>query len=72
MKKSINRKVYNTETAAEIRRKACGYFGDPTGYEEVLFQTAKGDYFVYALGGPQSKYAEETIFALTADEAGQF
>ncbi len=62
MKKVINKKTYNTDTAVEISRVAFGEFGDPAGYEEVLYETKKGDRFVYAVGGPESKYPEETIF----------
>ena len=72
MKKTINRKVYNTETATLVKNNAYSYFGDPAGYEETLYQTPKGDYFVYAVGGAESKYPEETIFTVTADEAKNF
>lgn len=69
MKKIINRVTYNTETALEIGRMACGTFGDPAGYEEVLYQTKKGAFFIYANGGENSKYTEETIMPLTNAEA---
>jgi len=72
MKKTINRKVYNTETATLIKTNTVSYFGDPAGYEESLYQTKKGDYFVYGVGGVESKYPEETIVAVTADEAEKF
>ncbi len=72
MKKTINRKVYNTETAALIKNKTYSFFGDPAGYEETLYKTAKGEYFVYGIGGAESKYAEETIVVITADEAENF
>ncbi len=69
MKKIINRVTYNTETAIEIGRMSSGTFGDPTGYEEILYQTKKGAFFVYANGGAESKYTEETIVPLTKAEA---
>ncbi len=72
MKKTIARKVYNTDTATEIKRNTVSYFGDPAGYEEVLYKTAKGDYFVYGVGGAESKYAEPSIVVVTADEAENF
>ena len=72
MKKSICRKVYNTETATLIKTNNYGVFGDPAGYQESLYKTPKGDYFVYAVGGADSKYPEETIFTVTADEAANF
>lgn len=72
MKKTINKKVYNTETATEIKTKTVSYFGDPAGYEETLYKTAKGNYFVYGVGGADSKYPEPTITVVTDEEAEQF
>ena len=72
MKKSINRKVYNTETAEQVNQKTFGSFGDPAGYEEILYKTRKGDYFIYGVGGPDSKYPEADIVAVTKEEAEQF
>lgn len=69
MKKIISRVTYNTETALEIGRIACGTFGDPAGYEEILYQTKKGAFFIYGNGGAESKYTEETIVPLTKTEA---
>ena len=45
MKKIINRVTYNTETALEIGRMACGTFGDPAGYEEIVYETKTSDCF---------------------------
>ena len=72
MKKTINRKVYNTETATEIKTKSVSYFGDPAGYEETLYKTNKGEYFVYGVGGAESKYPEPAIEVITAEDAEQF
>ncbi len=72
MKKTIARKVYNTDTATEIKRNSVSYFGDPAGYEEILYKTAKGAYFVYGVGGPESKYSEPDIFVVTEEEAANF
>lgn len=72
MKKTIARKVYNTDTATEIKRNTYSYFGDPAGYEEVLYKTAKGAYFVYGVGGPESKYSEPSIAVVSDDEAENF
>ena len=72
MKKSICRKVYNTETAELIKTNNYGEFGDPAGYQESLYRTPKGDYFVYGVGGPESKYPEENIVAVKPEEAEQF
>ena len=43
MKKIIGKKEYNTETAQLIKQFTYSYFGDPTGYEEILYQTAVGE-----------------------------
>ena len=61
MKKIIRKREYDTETATLIRKHVVGYFGDPTGYEETLYQTPDGYYFLYVCGGPESPYAEEDI-----------
>ena len=55
MKKTINRKVYNTDTATAVKTNTVSYFGDPAGYEETLYKTSRGDYFVYGIGGEESK-----------------
>lgn len=69
MKKTINRKVYNTETAELIATTNVSTFGDPAGYEESLYQTKKGLYFLCGKGGAESKYVEEDILPLSDMEA---
>ncbi len=69
MKKIIKKKTYNTDTADLIQAITFGEFGEETGYEEKLYQTKKGDYFLYGYGGYESKYAEETIIPFTTQEA---
>ena len=64
MKKIICEKEYDTETATLIKKYTVGTFGDPTGYEEVLFQTPEGLYFLYVDGGEDSIYPEENIVRL--------
>jgi len=61
MKKTICKREYDTETATLIRKHTVGCFGDPTGYEETLYQTPEGLYFLYVCGGEASPYAEEDI-----------
>ena len=46
MKKIICKKEYDTETATKIKQYTNGYFGDPAGYEETLYQTPGGLYFL--------------------------
>lgn len=64
MKKTICKKEYDTETATLIKKCTYGYFGDPTGYEESLYQTPEGLYFVYVRGGENSPYPSEDILRL--------
>ena len=61
MKKIICKKEYDTETATLIQKFTCGTLGDPAGYEEDLYQTPEGLYFVYGVGGAESKYPTEDI-----------
>lgn len=64
MKKVICKKEYDTETATLIKKYTVGAFGDPAGYEEVLFQTPEGLYFLYVDGGEESIYPKEDIVRL--------
>lgn len=61
MKTVICKREYDTETAAVVKKITRGFYGDPTGYEEILFQTPEGLYFAYGRGGDQSPYPRETI-----------
>lgn len=58
MKKIINRKVYNTETATLLGDYHYSFTREWDYCYEALYQTKKGAYFIYGTGGPQSKYAE--------------
>ena len=64
MKKIICKKEYDTETATLIKKYTYGYYGDPAGYEEILFQTPAGLYFQYVHGGEASPYPSEDILRL--------
>ena len=61
MKKIICNKVYDTEASNIVKKFTYGVFGDPKGYEETLYQTADGFYFVYENGGSESIHPVETI-----------
>ncbi len=63
MKKIICKKEYDTETAALIKAYSCGSLGDPAGYEEDLYQTPEGLYFLH-VGGEASIYPAEDILRL--------
>lgn len=64
MKKIICKKEYDTETATLIKKTTVGSFGDPAGYEESLYQTPGGLYFLYVFGGEASPYPAEDILRL--------
>ena len=64
MKKVICKVEYNTETAQLIGQYTNGTFGDPAGYEETLYQTPGGLYFLYVCGGESSPYPSEDILRL--------
>lgn len=68
MQKTICKKVYDTETATLIKKVTFGYFGSPDGYEETLYQTESGHYFLYTNGGAESKYSQENITRLSAEK----
>ena len=69
MKKIICKKLYDTETSTLVKKVTFGYFGDADGYEESLYQTADGFYFLYVNGGESSKYPQENITRMSADKA---
>ncbi len=69
MKKIICKKEYDTETATPIQKKTVGAFGDKDGYEETLYQTADGSYFLYVNGGEDSLYPSEDIKRLSKAKA---
>ena len=72
MKKIICKKEYDTETATMIKKYTKGYFGDPAGFEEVLFQTPGGLYFLYVRGGETSPYPTEDILRLAKAKVGDW
>lgn len=72
MKKIICKKEYNTETATLIKKHTVSYFGDPAGYEETLYQTPEGLYFVYVCGGEASPYANEDISRLAKTKVNEW
>ena len=57
---------YDTEASEALQKKTYGNFGDPWGFEETLYRTKDGKYFVYCFGGFNSPYPKETIKRLAA------
>lgn len=58
MKKIINGKLYDTETATCVGSWANSYSSrDFQSVEEELYRKRTGEFFLYGEGGPASKYA---------------
>ncbi len=72
MKKTICKVEYDTEKAELILKKTFGEFGDASGYEESLYKTESGKYFLYVNGGEDSPYKKEDIKRMAADKAKAF
>ena len=80
MKKIINGKKYDTETAKKVGC-ACSNVsrGDFSFWEEELYKKKTGEFFLYGSGGPASRYSkavdmntwsgDERIIPLTEDKA---
>ena len=64
MKKIICKKEYDTETATLIKKHIVGFYGDPAGYKEDLYQTPGGLYFLHVCGGESSPYPSEDILRM--------
>lgn len=61
MNKTICKVQYDTDKAVAVKKFTSGEFGDPKGYEEVLYQTENGSYFIHVNGGAESIYPKEDI-----------
>lgn len=61
MKKIICKKEYDTEGSTLLKKNTFGNFGDADGYEELLYRTEDGAYFLHVRGGKKSKYPKEDI-----------
>ena len=63
MKKVTKTAVYDTQNATLVKKVTVGTYGETTGYEETLYVTDEGKYFLYVNGGADSKYPKEDIKA---------
>ena len=72
MKKIICKKEYDTEISKQIKKHTASYFGDPAGYEETLYQTPGGLYFLYVRGGETSPYPNEDILRLAKSKVNEW
>ena len=60
MKKIIKNRLYDTDKAKLIGEYAFSNRTDFNFFEESLYCKKTGEYFLYCVGGPLSKYATET------------
>ena len=72
MKKIICKVEYDTENAQLIGKFTSGEFGDPAGYEESLYETADGKFFIYVNGGAESIYPTEDIKRLAKTKVNEW
>ncbi len=72
MKKTICKVEYDTEMSELIAKYTSGEFGDPAGYEESLYVTAGGKYFLYVNGGEESIHPTENIVRMSAAKAEEW
>ncbi len=82
MKKIINKKLYDTDTAKEVTTHNNGLgWGDFYFINETLYQKRTGEFFLFGHGGAMTEYGEHrfgswtsgsNIFPLTEDEAQEW
>ena len=72
MKKIICKKEYDTETATLIKKYSFSTLGDPAGYEEDLYQTESGLYFLHVGGGEASPYPTEDIIRMAKTKVNEW
>lgn len=72
MKKIIRKKEYDTDNAVLVKKYTVGNFGDKDGYEESLYQTSDGFYFLYVNGGEASIYSKENIKSVSKEKAKEW
>ena len=72
MKKIICKVEYDTENSELIFKNTFGQFGEKEGYEESLYVTNDGKYFLYVNGGEESKYTKENIMRMSKEKANEW
>lgn len=68
MRKEIDGVVYDTDASTIDKKFTCGAPGDPGGFEETLYITNDGKYFIYTYGGLKSRYPSEDIVPISREE----
>ena len=69
MKKVICKVEYDTAVSELVAKYTCGEFGSTEGFEESIYMTPNGKYFLYVNGGEDSAYPEENIKRISAEKA---
>ena len=72
MKKVICKIEYDTDAATIVEKRTFGEFGDPAGYEETLYVSESGKFFLYVNGGAESVYPKEDIKIMSAAKADEW
>lgn len=72
MKKIICKKEYDTAVSTLVKKVTFGQFGDADGYEESLYVTPEGLYFLYVNGGEDSVHAKEDITRMSKAKADEW
>ncbi len=72
MKKVICKVTYDTDAAEVVAKYTSGEFGEATGFEETLYKTADGKFFLYVNGGADSQYPTENITRMSAAKADEW
>ena len=72
MKKTIANIEDDTDKAELVYKYVCGALGDERGFEESLYKTESGKYFIYSNGGAASPYSEENIKRISASKAEEW
>lgn len=64
------RHVYDTNKSEALGNRAHSFYGDPAGYEETLYKTKGGLYFLWGIGGSESPYSSgEDIIPISEKKA---
>ena len=72
MQKIICKKIYDTEKSEIVKKVTFGNFGDNDGYEETLYVTEDGAYFLYENGGESSIHPKENIKRMSKKNADEW
>jgi hypothetical protein len=83
VKSIIRGKRFDTERAEQVAKFGRGYAGDFGRFEEALYRTARGSWFLAGAGGPMTQYSQvcddgrsrsggERIIPLTPEQAREW